>query len=907
MSQKSDIWLLNPNDIYLDYRKMSTNQLEDKYKGTSISTIKNMLKRYNLETNREIINSDLSNKEIIFMYDSLLKREIKALSNGVLSGNNKTKYAINIFRYLINNVLTWSKQDIINSYSGKILDEYFYKGVLFAIKLNTYEILNLVFPEYEINPWELKISTVGNGFWNKEININKAIMWLKDKLLIDKKIDNINQCGKYGFDNIIDEYKLNGMRVQCFDSSIELFEKMYNCNYFRNEMLKINYTFEIKPILDIELNLNNNIYIIQEEYFKLNDVKKTLCNEIIRYCEENNKYPNEKDMSNKSGYISRSQYSKFFEEFRNIHRYITPLEYIDRNNKKQAKKENIKISNIVLKTKPSICKCIKCKKEKIFSNKYFTSDNNAKFGLSYTCKECDAEIAVIRRYNNLGIKIKRVNELSIGQWWEYLYKGTLNTLPKQFYTENNYPKLIRYIINKYLNINTKDGIIKYFTEQNIKKYKISNIVYKMGGKLQSLQLSFPEMNFIDENFNKYTEANIILVLDEFISKNNLTIENILKGKANFRNDKKMSALIAYMNNNKEQGLNDLLLWYFKEKHILHPTSKQKISIYDFNNKSNNFYEKEENRINNIKHYCENICEENILNVIDDTDKLKQWIFKYFKQSDITDIFSRYNKYYKGLYHLLIECYPQIEDDNILFEWEWTQCNNNDNKFLIQMLRDYVLYRMNDVVVDIVKDTPTYINIAYFNAIFPKMNKHIAKHRFKNYYEWLCLAFPEYKGNWKKEDFNIIVAKDGTELDSFEERDVYEYIQNNDIFKYIKPIGKSRSGKYTFKLDESYEYERFCPDFVIEYIYKDNKKIKLSKPIILEYYGMYDENNKYIVFKKYIKKTLVKEGYYKGKNDIYYIGIYPKDIKNNYEGLAKKLGSFYMENLLNIEENEYITA
>lgn len=900
MSKKSNIWELDINDIYFDYRKMSTNQLEDKYNGSSISAIKNMLKQYNFEVNKAIINSNLSDKEIVYMYNSLINRETKSLSSGILSCENKFKYAKIIFKYLINDVLKWNKQDIINNYSGKTLDEYYYKGILFAIKLNTFEVLKFSFPEYEIKPWELKQSTVGNGFWDNNNNVVEVISWLKNKLLNDKKINDINKCGQYGFDNILDEYGLVGMRVQCCNSSIDLFEKMYDCKYCKQEMLKDNYTFEINPILNIKSKLQNDIYIIQEEYYDLDNVKKTLCNEIIRYCEENNKYPNEKNMSQKRGYISRTQYNKVFGNFKSIHNYITPLEYIDKDNKKQAKKENVKRSNIAFKTKPNTCKCIKCNKEKPFNNEYFTSSNNSKFGLSYTCKECDAEIAMISRYNKIGIKINKIEDLTIGQWWEYMYSGTINTLPKQFYTNNYYPKLIKYVVLKYVNLEKRNDVIEWFKTPNIKKYKIADIVYKMGGIFKTLKLTFPEMNFIEEDFNIYKDENIINILDNFINKNNITILDILNGKANFRKDKKVSALLAHINSNN-QSLNELSTWYFLKKNIKHPISNKDICIYDFN-KSNNFFENQDNRINNIKHYCENICEENILNVINDTDKLKDWIFKYFKQSDMTNIFSRYNKYYKGLYNLLVNCYPQIKDYNILFEWEWTQCSRNDIDFLINMLREYVLYRMNDVVVDIVKDVPTYINIAYFNVMFSKMNKHIAKHRFNNYYEWLCLAFPEYKDEWKKEDFKIIVAKDGTELDSFEERDVYEFIQGENIFKYIKPIGKSRSGKYTFKLDETYEYERFCPDFVIEYIYKDNKKIKLSKPIILEYYGMYDENNKYIVFKNYIKKTLVKEEYYKNNKDIYYIGIYPKDIKNNFEGLAKKLGSFYMENLLYIEEN-----
>lgn len=903
MSEKSNIWNLNPNDIYSDYRRMSTSQLEIKYNDASISTIKNILRKNNFEINKKIINSDLSTEEIIFMYDSLLKGEIKSLSSGILTCENKFEYAKIIFRYLINDILKWSKEDIINNYSGKMIDRYLLKGTLLAIKFNTYDYLKLSFPEYEIKSWELNLSTVGNGFWNKENNIIEALMWLKNKLSKDKNIIDINQCGKLGFDNIIDEYKLVGLRVQHFNSTIDLFEKMYNCKYNKEEMLKINYTFDINPILNIDTKLNNKVYLIQNEYYELDDIKRTLCNEIIRFCEENNRYPSEKDMSNKNGYISRTQYSKVFGSFKEFHKYITPICNIERENKIKAKENNQRRNSVTFNTKPSSCKCIKCNIEKPFNGENFTLSNNAKFGLRYMCKKCEAEIAMIKRYNKLGIKINNIDDLSVEEWWEYMYKGTIKVIPKKFYTEQYYLQLTRYIVLKYSNIEKKCDIIEWFKTPNIKKYKISDIVYKMGGILKILKSTFPEMNFIEEDFNIYKDENILKILDNYINKNNLSTEDILNGKASFRKNKKVSALLMYIST-KNKSINELLIWYFSKKNIKHPITNSDICIYDFNNKPNNFYENTENRINNIKHYCQNICEESILSVIDNTENLKIWVCKYFKQSNLANVFPCYNKYYGGLYNLLIDCYPQIKENNILFEWEWTQCGKNDINFLINMLREYVLYRMDDVVTDIIKDAPTYINIAYFNTMFSKMNKHIAKHRFKNYYEWLCLAFPEYKDNWNKEDFKIIVAKDGTELDSFEERDVYEYIQSQEIFRYIKPIGKARSGKYTFKLDESYEYERFCPDFVIEYIHKDNKKVKLSKPIILEYYGMYDENNKYIVFKNYIKKTLIKEEFYKNNRDIYYIGIYPNDIKNNYKCLAKKLGSFYLENLSNIKEYSY---
>lgn len=83
---------------------------------------------------------------------------------------------------------------------------------------------------------------------------------------------------------------------------------------------------------------------------------------------------------------------------------------------------------------------------------------------------------------------------------------------------------------------------------------------------------------------------------------------------------------------------------------------------------------------------------------------------------------------------------------------------------------------------------------------------------------------------------------------------------------------------------------------MEYLDIKGKKTKLKKPIILEYYGMYDENHKHEIFKKYVRKTKTKNKYYESNENIYFIPIYPEDIKNNFESLVKKLSSFLLENI-----------
>ena len=92
-----------------------------------------------------------------------------------------------------------------------------------------------------------------------------------------------------------------------------------------------------------------------------------------------------------------------------------------------------------------------------------------------------------------------------------------------------------------------------------------------------------------------------------------------------------------------------------------------------------------------------------------------------------------------------------------------------------------------------------------------------------------------------------------------------------------------SGKYTYKYNG---INKICPDFVIDN-YKD---IELVKPIIIEYYGLYLKNyqGELTMFKNYQDKIVLKNNYYKSRDDIIFIDLYPYDLKNNCEGVKNKL-------------------
>ena len=362
-------------------------------------------------------------------------------------------------------------------------------------------------------------------------------------------------------------------------------------------------------------------------------------------------------------------------------------------------------------------------------------------------------------------------------------------------------------------------------------------------------------------------------------------------------DKRMNAMITAKFYRNKNTFMDMIIWYCKRNNILHPIYNRDIIYWDFEEMPPRFWNDKNHRVKRIKYYCEYECEQNILDIINDTIKLKEWIYKYFRQDNIVSIMSYNQIGFQSLYDLLIETYPQIKNENILFEWEWHQYAKSDRDSLIQMLRELIIYRLNDIIVDYKEDIPKYINQIYIKELYPKFNKQIHKKRFNSYYEWVCLSFPEYKDYWTPQMFDEAVAYDGTKCDSKQEMLVYEFIKRKLNFKYFKHIGRNKSGKYTFKLGDEYNYERFCPDFILEYIDLEGIKIKLKKPLYVEYYGMYYPNHLNSIFIDYYKKVQVKNEFYKNNNDINFIDLYPDDLKNNLQGVKDKIFTILKNNMI----------
>ena len=77
-------------------------------------------------------------------------------------------------------------------------------------------------------------------------------------------------------------------------------------------------------------------------------------------------------------------------------------------------------------------------------------------------------------------------------------------------------------------------------------------------------------------------------------------------------------------------------------------------------------------------------------------------------------------------------------------------------------------------------------------------------------------------------------------------------------------------------------ESYIPDFIIK-----------DKNIIIEYFGLYvDKNHEFI--ENYKRKTHRKIKYFINIEGYEFIDLYPDDLKNDFEGVRKKLTPFIMQ-------------
>lgn len=111
----------------------------------------------------------------IEIYKKVLSGEIKKFPYGFWKKNNTiTKNTIICTKYLLNDILKWSINDIKKKLTIKIIRQYKLYGMLENYNNSIYMLLETVYPN-TFQPWELKC--VPMGYWECKENRLKALNW----------------------------------------------------------------------------------------------------------------------------------------------------------------------------------------------------------------------------------------------------------------------------------------------------------------------------------------------------------------------------------------------------------------------------------------------------------------------------------------------------------------------------------------------------------------------------------------------------------------------------------------------------------------------------------------------------------------------------------------------------------
>jgi len=207
------------------------------------------------------------------------------------------------------------------------------------------------------------------------------------------------------------------------------------------------------------------------------------------------------------------------------------------------------------------------------------------------------------------------------------------------------------------------------------------------------------------------------------------------------------------------------------------------------------------------------------------------------------------------------------------------------------LNEYVEYVLYDIInVNALSNIRNELPIIFKDRHNHKINNILTYIYKYNHYDSIfdCIStlYPEFK--LEEKDFRIYTGVDGfSKFYSYEEEMVFDYIYQYLEIDSIMAIGSGKKKKYRFYPDNTDNY--YCPDFYLETI----GSYVLDKPLIIEYYGLFDIKAKNNLYVEYRNKTYRKENYYNNNKEIYYIGIYPNDLKNNCKGVMDKLNDFIM--------------
>lgn len=514
--------------------------------------------------------------------------------------------------------------------------------------------------------------------------------------------------------------------------------------------------------------------------------------------------------------------------------------------------------------------CSVCKRElplnmfKKIRNKYFLNK----------CKSCSAK----EKAKGISYYEDDITDEMVVSFYQKLLKGDISRLPNMISKNKNYSLiLLKYLFKDILKCKTKIDVCEKFNGKTINKYKLQGVINKNFNSIfEPIQLLFPQYNIkpwelkygnihgmynSDKNKKECIEWFLNNLIKDKCINNYIDIIKIDNIYELFQKYSINGLLKSSFNNSSTK----CLMWYFNN------FTKYKIYEWDFKTPPRNFWNNKNNCIRAFRY----VLESEGLNIMTSYDEdIKAFIIDNIQK----ETFEKYNvlgayKSFKNIYEITKATFGK----ELFYQWElkytpssfWKK-KENRHSALIQLIQ---ALNLSD------EDIPKCLYQGLLRKTkYNKFNTICTIYYKGNFYYWLNEIYPN-KFNF--EDFNI-KTYDEIIFSSREELLLYKYIKNN-INNNILYIGNKKYKKYFFnniKYNENYR-----PDFVINNTKKD---------IIIEYFGLYYPNSSSNIVKQYVLKTNRKIEYFNSLDNIYFISIFPNDLKDNFKGLNEKVKEFRLQ-------------
>lgn len=223
----------------------------------------------NLEINKTIMAED---KSLIKYYKGVLSGDIKAFYNGFWIGEDGKNNADVLIKWLIEEKLRWSNEDIEKKLDNKTFRENCLESMLkIVFESSPYLAINTTYPG-KFKPWQMK--GMPRYFWTKETG-GESMKWLINEKLKWSDADIEKNISQKTFKN----NGLEGMLNQIFDGSIhKALNSIYPDRYKPWEFCILS-----KDCWTLEMGINATKWLFEEKLrWDDEDIKENLSYKVFR-------------------------------------------------------------------------------------------------------------------------------------------------------------------------------------------------------------------------------------------------------------------------------------------------------------------------------------------------------------------------------------------------------------------------------------------------------------------------------------------------------------------------------------------------------------------------------------------------------------------------------------------------